>query len=229
LARAGYLYNLYESTQSMAIRAILYLSFAAFIASKDQTKASGSKPIVFHFSIVDGLMLTLMLATFMGAVRDVLDRYPKLWRDDLLLAKRDYASLVFFAFESIVESAIGFSWLALLRQQRRWTLTLPVLVGGVFLGSVICTLAFKVYEWYQFEYPIQLKFITDYFQIAFPKMMAFAVWLLFLGSALWRIGLLRDLSTDRLSESESRGPDRNELDRSGLATTMNTKTQDALD
>ncbi len=200
LARAGYLYYLYESTQSMVIRTVVFLLVAAVVASRNRIGTTRSKATAFHFSIVDGLMLTLVLATFMGAIRDVLWRYPKLWRDDLVMANRDYAALVFFGTESIVESAIGFTWFAMLRHRVRWTLALPFLVGATFLGSVICTLAFKSYEWYQFEYPVQLKFITDYFQIAFPKLIAFAVWLLLFGTVLQWIGLLRDLHSDFRSE-----------------------------
>lgn len=190
LARAGFLYNIYDSTQSMAIRASTFFLIARWLATNFHPRDASSSPAPLHFSIVDGLMLTLVLATFLWAMRDVLDRYPKLWRDDLLIANRDYASLVFYLTEAFVESVVGFTWVELLRQKRRWTFSVPLLVLSTLIGSVICTLAFKVYEWYQFEYPVQLRVVTDFFQIAFPKMMAFAAWCLLFGVVLRRVGLL---------------------------------------
>lgn len=188
LARVGYPFNLVDTFQSMAIRSIVYL-LLIHIGTKRFLRPEPANPVQRPLTIADALLMTLVAAVFMASIRGELGYFRRVAMIDLMYIRDDVASLAQFTLEASVESGIGVLWFVLLQSRRSLAISIAAVFAATVAGSVISTLAYKLYRLYQFSEPSQIRTIQDTFQIHLPSLLAFATWFCLLGLALRQFGV----------------------------------------
>jgi hypothetical protein len=203
LARVGYPFNLPDTFQSMAIRSVVYL-VATYFGVKLFLPLPSVRPPPKPYTIADALLMTLVAAVFMAAIRGDLGYFHRVTMIDLMYIRNDIAAIVLLTMEAAVEASIGLIWIVLLQRRLRGVaVSLPAVFCAAIVGSVISTMSYKLYRLYQFSEPTQIRSIQDIFQVYLPTLLAFVFWLCLAGFALRHFGVFFEREARPLQNQNS--------------------------